>query len=258
MTSLLSRLSIYRDPEMTPLKIQAIQTALVGDWETAIILNQELLKTNPDDIETLNRLAYAFTIIGKTRDAKNTYKKVLELDTQNPIALKNLKRLGTQPSTKYSLRSSSPIPFYNVKRVGNMFIEESGKTKVIDLLNIADPKIVSLLRTGESLTLCVKRLKIFVLNAQDKYIGMLPEDIGKRLIKFLHGGNQYEAYVKAAENHRVTAFIKETKRAQRFKNQPSFIQTTDKNQFVIEKNSQLKQKNSDIDNSFQSTEDDSL
>ena len=34
---------------MTPLKAQAIQTALTGDWETAINLNQNILQEEPED-----------------------------------------------------------------------------------------------------------------------------------------------------------------------------------------------------------------
>ena len=219
---------------MIPLKTHAIQTALLGDWKSAINLNRELLKDDPNDIETLNRLAFAFTIMGKIKDAKSTYKKVLDLDTHNPIATKNLKRLNDKPVSKN--KSDHSLVTNDPRKVANMFIEESGKTKVIDLVNIADPKMISILRTGESLFLSVKRLRVFVLDVQNKYIGVLPDDIGKRLIKFLKGGNHYEAYVKAVENHRVTIFIKETKRAARFKNQPSFTYAPDRSHFIVEKN----------------------
>ncbi len=51
---------------------------------------------------------------------------------------------------------------------------------------------------------------------------MLPDDIGKRLIKFLSGGNCYEAYIKTANRGKLSIFIRETKRSTRFKNLPSF------------------------------------
>ncbi len=208
---------------MTPLKTQAIQTALMGDFEQSITLNLAILKEDPKDIESLNRLAYAFTVCGKVKDAKETYKKVLELDEKNPIALKSLKRLSQTSSVSLKEANATPPP-----QRTHIFLEESGKTKVIELVNIAEPKILSLLRSGEYLTLQVKRLKIFVLDARKHYIGMLPDDICKRLIRFLQGGNSYEAFVKAIENRKVIIFVKETKRANKFKNHPSFLSTTAK------------------------------
>ena len=78
---------------MPTLKTQAIQTALVGDWAKAIDINQLILQEEPEDIDTLNRLAFAFLSTGNPKDAKNLYEKVLSLDMQNPIAIRNLKRL---------------------------------------------------------------------------------------------------------------------------------------------------------------------
>lgn len=198
---------------MTPHKNQAIQTALTGNWELAISINEELLKENPQDIETLNRLAFAYTVSGKTKDAKITYQKVLEIDIFNPIAIKNLKRLG----------DFSPGKTINGFQLGtDMFLEESGKTKIVILINTAQPKLLKSLQVGQQLHLAVKRSKIFVLDNRDQYIGMLPDDIGKRIIKFLNGGNIYETYVKSIEEHSLAIFIKEKKRAGKFKNLPTF------------------------------------
>jgi len=198
-------------------KTQAIETALVGDWIKAVEINQQLLKEDPNDVETLNRLAFAQVIIGKVRQAKLNYQKVLDLDSQNPIALKNLKKLKGLGANEYTGAS------HLTANRDSLFLEETGKTKVVDLINIADAKVTSHLLTGELLTLTVKRLKIFVLDPKGKFIGMLPDDIGKRLIKFINGGNGYEAYIKTIDRNRVTIFIKEVKRSNRFKNQPSFI-----------------------------------
>jgi tetratricopeptide (TPR) repeat protein len=200
---------------MTPLKTQAIQTALVGDWTKAVSLNEEILKENPEDIDTLNRLGFAYASLGNSKEAKNIYQKVLTLDNQNPIALRNLKRL----SGNASKQNGTTI------RMNNIFIEEPGKTKVIDLINVAEQKIISLLRSGELLTIQVKRMKIFILDNQKQYIGMLPDDIGKRLISFIEGGNEYEAYVKTISNHKVTVFVRETKRSPKFKFLSSFVST---------------------------------
>ena len=211
---------------MSLTKTQAIQTALKGDWQKAVELNSEILHQSPEDIDALNRLAFAFASLGNVKQAKSAYQRVLALDVQNPIALKNLKRLTGLDSKKMT----PPLSFIPMN---NIFIEEPGKTKMVDLINVADQKVVSKLRCGEILILQVKRMKIFVLDQDKMYIGMLPDDLSKRLIKFINGGNLYEAFVKTVNNHRASIFMKETKRANRFRNQPSFA-TSDKSRFILE------------------------
>lgn len=207
---------------MTATQTDAIQAALLGDWAKAIQINQDLLNENPSDIDTLNRLAFAQASQGMTKEAKATYQKVLNLDARNPIATKNLKRLSSLGS------GNTPAP------MNNIFIEEPGKTKVVDLINLADSKVLIPLRFGEKLTLSVKRMKIFVSDRNKQYIGSLPDDLGKRLMVFLEGGNQYEAYVKTVDAHRVTVLIKEIVRASQFKNQQSFLTTNEKSKFTYE------------------------
>jgi tetratricopeptide (TPR) repeat protein len=196
---------------MASLKSQAIQTALVGDWHNALTLNQSILLEDPDDIDTLNRLGFAYLSLGNTKEAKEVYEKVLSLDMKNPIALRNLKRLN-ENQTKVS-----NIP------LNNLFIEEPGKTKVMELLNIADKKVVAYLRSGELIDLRIKRNRIFAINSENQFIGMLPDDICQRLIKFINAGNLYEAYIRTVDNNRVSVFVRETKRVKKFRDQPSFV-----------------------------------
>lgn len=233
-------------------KTQAIQTALGGDWNTAIQLNEEVLKEEPEDVETLNRLAFCYTVVGKVKEAKNTYQKVLEIDRLNPIALKNLKKLNADKASNFSANAA----VFSSHSLDTLFLEESGKTKIVDLVNISDPKILAHLITGESLQLRVKRLKIFVLDQKNQYIGVLPDNIGKRLIKFIKGGNTYEAYIKSADKNKVTVFVKETKRVSRFKNQPSFV-VGEKMQLVLNKSVQniAKQRHSELEDDENQDED---
>src|SRR3990167_6648554 len=114
---------------MTSFKDQAIQTALTGDWEKAISINKLLIKENPTDIDALNRLAFAFSILGRTKDAVSTYQKVLKIDSLNPLALQNLKRIGDLKTIKNNNRKNSAT---SLMYVNNMFIEEQGKTKIVE------------------------------------------------------------------------------------------------------------------------------
>lgn len=206
---------------MTQLKDKAIQAMLLGDWKNATSLNKALLNENPKDIDALNRLAYAFTILGKIQDARSTYRKVLKLDILNQIAIRNIKKL-TDFGPRQIAKSTSSI-----KGVSNIFLEETGKTKIISLVNTAQPKIIALLKTGQPVIIAIKRSKIFIQDQNKQYLGVLPDDIGHRLIKRIKGGNVYRACIKSATEHNVSIFIKEVKRAGRYKNQPSFPQTID-------------------------------
>ncbi|MEX2012915.1 MAG: tetratricopeptide repeat protein [Candidatus Levyibacteriota bacterium] len=197
---------------MISLQNQAVNSALTGDWKEAVMLNKNLIKNNPQDVDALSRLAFAFSILGKAKEARLTYQKVLKIDPLNSIALRNIKRIPTS-----SLNGGN-----GTYKLSNIFLEEPGKTKIVELLNIAPSEVINNLQTGQMLALSVKRLKVFVLVGK-QYVGMLPDDIGKRLIKFIEGGNTYEVYTKSASGKIVIVFIKETKRVLRFKDQPSFI-----------------------------------
>lgn len=220
---------------MTPLKDKAVKAMLLGNWQNATSLNKIILKEDPKNIDALNRLAYAFTILGKIKEAKSTYKKVLKLDTLNQIAMRNIKRLS-EVGFKKALKNKTN----NFKQLNHAFLEETGKTKIITLVNLAQPKLTSLLAAGQSLVICIKRSKIFIQDQSKQYIGVLPDDIGKRLIKLIKGGNMYDAYVKSASQHNVTIFIKEEKRSPRYKDYPSFLLPPDQDLTLSKSKTKIK------------------
>ncbi|MBI4089753.1 MAG: tetratricopeptide repeat protein [Candidatus Levybacteria bacterium] len=206
---------------MTSLKNKAIQAMLLGDWKNATSLNKTLLHENPNDIDALNRLAYALTILGKIRDAKATYKKVLKLDFLNQIANRNIKKLTDLNTRKIAKNGTS------IKDLTCSFLEETGKTKIVSLVNTTHPKTIALLTTGQPVIISIKRSKIFIQDQNKQYLGVLPDDIGKRLIRLIKGGNKYSVWIKSASEHNVSVFIKEVKRATKYRDQPSFLQTPD-------------------------------
>lgn len=203
-----------------PSRDVAIKYALENKWEEAYRENLKLLEENPDDIDALNRTAYSLMRIGKFRRAKEYCQSVIAKDKTNPIALKNLKRLETLARRSFKKQEANGDAIMSIQDV---FIEEAGKTRTVELKNVADKKTLSLLEPGEGVLLVIKRSKIFVQMPDKTFIGMLPDNIGMRMIPFINGGNEYSACVKASEDHSVTVFIRETKKASRFKNQPSFV-----------------------------------
>ncbi len=206
----------------TPLKTQAINYALTNDWKKAQTINEQLVEENPEDIDSLNRLGFAFIKLGRYNKAKETYRKVIFLDKTNPIALKNLKRLE---SVSKGGKKDNGTNSHSTISLSEIFIEEAGKTKTVELKNLADKKTLSLVEPGDPVSMLIKRSKIFVQTRDKKYIGALPDNISMRLITFMKGGNEYMACIKASDEKNVTIFIKETKKSARFKNQASFIST---------------------------------
>lgn len=203
---------------MIPLKDLAIQKALKNDWNECCKINKKLLEASPNDIDTLNRLAFAYLKTGDYQKAEETYQTVLNLDASNPIASKNIKKLKSlQESGKQN--TSNQI---DAKDTAHAFIEEAGKTKIVNLINVADKKTLSMVQPSDGANLVIKRSKIFVQTTENTYIGMLPHDLGVRLIEYLNLGNTYKTYIKSVDEKTVTVFIKELERSKKLKNQPSF------------------------------------
>jgi tetratricopeptide (TPR) repeat protein len=202
---------------MASLKDLAIQAALNNNWQEACTLNLQILEEKEHDIDSLNRLAFAYLKLNQFSDAKKTYNQVLNIDATNPIASKNIKKIDTLSKQKPNNSSKSLAHASE-----DSYIEETGKTKTIELTNLADKKTLLLVQPGDQVSILPKRSKIFIQTEDKKYIGMLPDSVGMRLTSLIKGGNEYTAFVKAIGDKTVTVFIRETKRATRFKNQPSF------------------------------------
>lgn len=202
---------------MLYLKDQAIKLALENQWDEAIHVNKEILAENPQDLDALKRLAYAYMQAGRLLDAKEIYTKIIELDKTNPIATKNLKKLVALSQQKNNVSSPS-----HLNHMDNVFIQEAGKTKTVELTNVADKRTLMSLQHGDDISLIIKRSKIFALSQDKTFIGMLPDSVGIRLIGFMKGGNEYQACIKGVDDKSVTIFIKETKRAKKYSNQSSF------------------------------------
>src|SRR3990167_5216634 len=127
----------------------AANAALSSNWQEAIAINQKILKTNQEDVEALNRLARAQVCTGEIEKAQKTYKKVLSLDPYNIIANKNLSKINI--ANGRSNGQGKNITFRS--NLTSLFLSEPGKTKVLSLLNLAPPNVLSVLNYGEEVRL---------------------------------------------------------------------------------------------------------
>jgi tetratricopeptide (TPR) repeat protein len=201
------------------LPADAVAAALAQNWKEAIRINLVILKTQKDNLEALSRLAYAYLKTAQISLAKKTYEKVLSIDQYNHIAQKNLKKLGNLKKKDVAKDSDyrlSPL----------MFLEEPGKTKIVDCINLAQHQVLSLLSSGEEVHLKAKNHCIEIRSTQSTYLAALPDDMSFKLIKLLDAGNTYQAIVKGIEKNGLKVLIRELSRGKRFANQPSFTSTT--------------------------------
>lgn len=185
---------------------KAISLALSGDWEEAVNVNLQILAENPKDIDALNRLARAYAELGKVGKAKETAEKVLEIEPFNSIAKKCLDKWKAAGSVAKN-GSTPPTP-------PEAFLEESGKTKLITLVNPGDSKVIAALDSGEEVKISSYSHKVSVVTKDDKYIGRLPDDIAARLRNLIKAGTKYQVLVKSIKPKEVTVFIRETEKGE--------------------------------------------
>ncbi len=197
----------------TDLAHQAVSAAIKGDWLKAKRINKQLLSDNPKGISALNRYARACAELGKLTEAKRTTKKVLDIDPYNAIAKKSLNKWK---NLKNGVSVGSAIS------AGQSFLEEPGKTKIVCLMHLGGNDVVSHINAGDEVKLKSQGHRISICTLEGKYIGRLPDDLSTHLKNLMRYGNEYIAFVKRSSLKEVRVFIKETKRAKKLSDIPSF------------------------------------
>lgn len=192
---------------------KSITLALEGNWKEAIKVNKEILTDNPSDCDTLNRLAKAYFESGNSAKAKNVCQKIIKIDPINSIALKNLAKWK-------SIKEKCPSESKPSNTAS--FIEESGKTKLVSLLNLGDSKIIGNLNTCDEIILTAHTHKVSLTTIDGKYIGRLPDDLALRLRRLISLGNTYQVFIKSIDPKGVKVFIRETQKSKKTENIPSF------------------------------------
>ena len=198
------------------LNLQAIQAAISGNWQKAIDINSQILKTSSQNIEAVLRLAKAYEELGKPILAKKMYKKSIKIDKFNSIAKRALVRMKEKKCVK------NKDTGYKKMLNEDLFLEEPGKTKSVSLIRLASPKILLSLNTAEPLSLCMGSRIISIRDRQKRYLGRLPDDLSQRLIKLIKRGNKYQAIVKELDKKKLIIFIKECKKSKKNKDLNSF------------------------------------
>ena len=192
---------------------EAITYARNGNWEAAIDSSRQLLSSDPNDIETLNRLAKAYFENGELDNAEQTYQRVLEISEHNPIARRMVSLIARTRSAPAKTRE-----FVDMR----MFAIETGKSTLTSLHIDTDAEIS--LVPGEKLTLRVNTppkksatdieleplansqlddaIALDVYDSNGVNLGRLEPRLAARLIRFMKLGNEYTAAVLSLNDKR--------------------------------------------------------
>lgn len=194
---------------------EAIELALASKWAEAVQLNRNIMDRFGPDEDTLNRLGKAYTELGQLDDAIEAYQTTLKANPVNPIAQKNLAKLQ-------AMRGGQPVPTSKAKVDVDAFIEETGKTALTALHVHADGDPCSKVSGGDPVKLIVNGDTMNVETARGVSLGHLEHALGRRLIKFLEGGNKYSGAVATCDGGAIKIIIRESYQDPKFFGRPSF------------------------------------
>lgn len=211
--------------DYSSLARQAILAALSSNWEEALRINQEIIEHDPKNIEALNRLGRTYFELGNFNNSKKHFEKALLFDPYNQIAAKFLKRIKSVSKTDTKDKSTNNYltQLDNINLSPDLFIEEPGKTKVVTLLKVAEPKKLSMLSAGVPVQMVIKNHGVIVTDPNNIYLGIIPDDLSHHLIRLIKGGNKYSCFIKTIKTNSLSILIREIFRASKFRNQPSFL-----------------------------------
>ena len=194
---------------------QAIDAAIASNWETAIKLNQTILKTDKKNVDAMLRLGFANIQMGKIRVAKKHYKKALSIQPGNLAIQESLERIKILESRKVGrLKNLNLNPY--------LFLDSPGKTKTVTLVNCGQKSVLARLAIGQELSLLAKKWRVDVRSMEGDYVGCLPDDISKRLTIFIKAGSTFSVYVKESNLKHTVVFIKVEKKGKKVAKYVSF------------------------------------
>ncbi len=193
--------------EMSMLRKQqtreAISLAMQSRWEEAVVANRSTIEIFPTDIDAYNRLGRALVELGNYAEAREAYRRALELDPHNSIARRNLERLA-------NLDEGQLLPVGLARKASpQLFIEETGKTGIASLYHLAPREMLARVAAGDEVYLSAKGNGVIIENAEGEHLGRVEPKVGLRLARLMAGGNRYAAAITSVGAHGVRVIIKE-------------------------------------------------
>lgn len=182
---------------------QAIALATESRWDEALSANRVILEDFPDDAEAWNRLGKSLSELGRYSEARQAFRRALEVSPSNCIARKNLERMGL-------VREDNPQRPLHRGVPPNFFIEETGKTQTTCLVDRAPKEVLARMTPGEPAYLEPQEHKLLVNNSRGDYLGTVDPKLGLRLLRLMRGGNRYAAAITSLGDQDVRIIIRQT------------------------------------------------
>jgi hypothetical protein len=136
----------------------------------------------------------------------------------NTIAQKNLARLNKLVEEEAAGAAElTPTPVDP-----SLFIEETGKTTVTQLADLAASDILARITAGDPVALEVHGNVVRGMGPGGELLDKLEPKIGKRVINLIKLGNDYTAAVTSVDEQAVRIIIREAHRAPSMGDRPSF------------------------------------
>jgi Flp pilus assembly protein TadD len=108
------------------LSEEAVELAMRGQWEEAVVVNKDIIERFPGDVSAYNRLGKAEWELGDLSGAIEAYSKALEIEPTNGIAKKNIARLTdkTELEEEAAIERKGQEFLHGSERVVEMQVEE--------------------------------------------------------------------------------------------------------------------------------------
>jgi tetratricopeptide (TPR) repeat protein len=195
---------------------EAISLAMQGRWDEAIAANKSIIEICPSDINAFNRLGKALTEKGLYEEAIDAYNRAIAIDPKNSISRKNLRRLSLLKEKQLAPSEDRP------KAISRTFIEETGKSGVARLDQLAPKEVLVKMAAGDIVQLKLKKQRLVVENEVGEYLGQVESRINTRLSKLMKGGNKYSAAIASLSDSTVKVIITEIYQHPKQVGRPSF------------------------------------
>ena len=181
---------------------EAIQAALESRWQDALAINRALVERHGGVEETFNRIGKALTELGEHQAALDAYSQALQINSQNVIAQKNVRKL------RLLLESREKIAGAKGAIDVDLFAEEPGKS-ALTVLNPPKSGVVIVVAPGEVVELYLQDGGLQAQTTAGVVLGDVDSKIARRLVPLISTGNRYTAVVARVEESQIEIIIRE-------------------------------------------------
>ncbi len=183
---------------------EAIAAALESRWDDAVAVNEALIDRHGPDEETYNRLGKARSELGELPVALAAYQSSLELNPLNPIAQKQVRRIGALLEAR--ARPAAAAGAIDV----DLFSEEPGKSARTTLSPARAGTAVGVaVAPGDTVELIASGNQLLAETSRGVALGAVESKLSHRLRPLMETGNRYSAAVARVEDERIELIIRE-------------------------------------------------